>query len=114
MSKTVLIVTVAYAFTVMMAAFVFLTVRHVDTVSLVMFAIGLTSGIAPNVGSLIKAHETGTAVNHVASDVGVVMDQTTGAAAQQLEHIQALETKVNTIENVVSELKGSIQHGTTP
>lgn len=105
MSKLAVIV-MAYVFTVVMAAFVFLSLRHIDTASLVTFAIGLIAGVVPSVGSYIKAHETQTAVQTVSDDVTTVKEQTNGPLTGAIKTIAELSVKINNIENVVSELKG--------
>lgn len=91
MSKTVVLCG-TFAFSVIMVAFVFLAYKHIDTTPLVTFAIGLTTGIVPGIGSFLKSHEAQKGIQSVADDVTTVKAQTNGpltAAIAQIEQLTA-------------------------
>jgi uncharacterized protein YoxC len=100
------VIVMAYVFTIVMGAFVFLSLRHIDTASLVTFAIGLIAGVVPSVGSYVKAHETRAAVQSVSQDITTVKEQTNGPLTAAIKTIEQLSIKMNNIENLVNELKG--------
>lgn len=91
MSRT-LVVCATVAFTVVIAAFVFLSYRHIDTTPLVTFAIGLISGVAPNLASYFKTHS-------LQKDVNVVMEQTNGPLTAGLKQIEELTAAVQKIQD---------------
>lgn len=89
-SKTI-VICVTVAFTVVMAAFVFLTYRHIDTTSLITFVLGLATGVGPNIASYVKTH-------NLAKDVTVVKEQTNGPLTQGLAQIEELKQAVEEIK----------------
>lgn len=91
MSKTI-VICATVAFVVVIAAFVFLSYRHIDTTSLITFALGLASGVAPNLASYVKTH-------NLQKDVNVVMEQTNGPLTAGLKQIQELKKTVEEIQN---------------
>lgn len=80
------------AFVVVIVAFVFLSYRHIDTTPLVTFAIGLISGVAPNLASYFKTHS-------LQKDVNVVMEQTNGPLTQGLKEIKELKESIRQIQD---------------
>ena len=96
-SKTV-VICATIAFVVVIGAFVFLTTRHIDTTSLVSFAVGLASGVVPNMASYFKTHS-------LQQDVNVVKDQTNGPLTQGLKEISELKETIRQIQDM--------QHGGT-
>lgn len=92
MSKTV-VICATIAFVVVIGAFVFLTYRHIDTTSLVTFALGLASGVAPNMASYFKTHS-------LQQDVNVVKEQTNGPLTQGLKEIKELKETIQQIQDV--------------
>jgi hypothetical protein len=90
-SKT-LAICATVAFCVLIGAFVFLTYQHIDTTSLVTFAIGMLSGIAPNIANYMKTHA-------VANDVQVVKEQTNGPLTRAMEQINKLTQTVQEIQD---------------
>lgn len=92
MSKTI-VICATVAFTVVIAAFVFLSYRHIDTTSLVTFALGLMSGVAPNIASYLKTHS-------LAKDVNVVKEQTNGPLTQGLKEISELKETIREIQDL--------------
>ena len=94
-SKTI-VVCATVAFVVVIVAFVFLSYRHIDTTPLVTFAIGLVSGVAPNLASYFKTHS-------LQKDVNVVMEQTNGPLTVGLKQIEELTAKVQEIQNHQNE-----------
>lgn len=91
MSKTI-VICATVAFVVVIAAFVFLSYRHIDTTSLVTFALGLASGVAPNLASYFKTHS-------LQKDVNVVMEQTNGPLTQGLKEIKELKETIQQIQD---------------
>lgn len=91
MSKTI-VICATVAFTVVIAAFVFLSYRHIDTTSLVTFALGLLSATVPNVANYVKTH-------NVAKSVEEVREQTNGPLTRGLEQISELRDKVQEIQD---------------
>lgn len=85
-SKTI-VICATVAFTVVIAAFVFLSYRHIDTTSLITFALGLASGIGPNIASYVKTHNMAKAVDEV-------REQTNGPLTRRLD---ALSAQVETL-----------------
>lgn len=92
MSKTV-VICATVAFVVVIAAFTFLTFRHIDTTSLVTFALGLASGVAPNLASYFKTHS-------LQQDVNVVKEQTNGPLTQGLKEISELKETIQQIQDL--------------
>lgn len=87
-SKTI-VVCATVAFVVVIAAFTFLSFRHIDTTSLVTFALGLASGVAPNIASYVKTH-------NMAKTVEEVKEQTNGPLTRRLD---ALDSKLLEIQS---------------
>lgn len=105
MSKTAMLC-LTFGFSVVMGAFVFLSVKHIDTAALVTFAIGLAAGVVPSIGSFVKSHQANETAQQVRKGVEVVQEQTNGPLTQAMKTIQEVADKLNSIENAVNELKG--------
>lgn len=91
MSKTI-VICATVAFVVVISAFVFLSYRHIDTTSLVTFALGLASGVAPNIASYVKTHNMAKTVNEV-------KEQTNGPLTHRLDQIDAKMLEIQESQN---------------
>lgn len=90
-TKTI-VICATVAFTVVIAAFVFLSYRHIDTTSLVTFALGLMSGVAPNIASFVKTH-------NMAKDVAQVKEQTNGPLTKALSDLKSTVQEIQDYQN---------------
>lgn len=96
MSKTV-ILCCTLVFMCLIAAFVTLSLKGVDTTPLLAFTVAIIVNAVPAVIAMVKSLQTDRKVDCVAADVAQVVEHTNGPIAETVRSVQGMRDDLNQV-----------------
>lgn len=96
MSRTI-IVCCTFIFACLIAAFVMLSFRGVDTTPLLAFVVAITVNTIPAILAMVKSYQTDKKVDNVAADVATVVEHTNGPIAETVQSVRGMRDDLNAV-----------------
>lgn len=95
-SKTI-VVCCTLVFACLIAAFVLLSFRGIDTTPLLAFVVAITVNTIPAILAMVKSYQTDKKVDSVALDVAQVVEHTNGPIAETVQSVKDMREDLNAV-----------------